>query len=413
MADLEDARIGQHRPQPLQHRSHFELPRLKLAEIVDMAERHVDRLAALDRERDPDQLGPGHVQGRRLGVDREAAHGRSPRQEGLELRHLGDRRIDRRIAAGVPGLGRTVGGMGVSHLLDPADQCPELVGLEERQERRPVDLAAHGTIERHRQGRVVAERHQRLRQPRLIGEVDQTLPPLRLLDGLGSGQQLVERAVLAQKLGRRLHPDPRHPRHVVRTVAGEGQAVLDQLGPHPEALLDLGRADHLALHRVPHADPVGHELHQVLVRGDDQHLAAQLPCPVDIGRNQVVRLEARHLHRRQAEGPRRVPDQLELRHQLRRRLVAIRLVLVVDLVPEAHPPGIEDDDHVVVTMILHQLEQHRREAEHRIDRGAVAPGHRRQREKGAENVAGAVDQDDARAFALAHGRSLAQRLPTA
>ena len=58
--------------------------------------------------------------------------------------------------------------------------------------------------------------------------------------------------------------------------------------------------------------------------------------------------------------------------------------------------------------VLHQPEQHVGEAEHGVHRRAVRPGHRRQGEEGAEDVARPVDQDEALGRLLAHGARLAQ-----
>ena len=60
-------------------------PGCALAEIVDMAERHVEPLAVLDGERQPDQLGAGDIERGRLGVDGEQAGGPGLGQQALEL----------------------------------------------------------------------------------------------------------------------------------------------------------------------------------------------------------------------------------------------------------------------------------------------------------------------------------------
>src|SRR3546814_1836575 len=53
------------------------------------------------------------------------------------------------------------------------------------------------------------------RDPRLVGELDQALAPLRLLDLVGIGEQRVEIAPFGDELGRRLDADAGDARHVV------------------------------------------------------------------------------------------------------------------------------------------------------------------------------------------------------
>ncbi len=113
-----------------------------------------------------------------------------------------------------------------------------------------------------------------------------------------------------------------------------------------------------------------------------------------IGGDQIVGLVIRPLDARDVEGVGRLAHQLELRHEIVRRVRAMRLVLVVELVAEAHARAVEDDGEVVGVGLLQQLEEHVAIAQHRADRRAVGAGQRRQRVIGAEDVAGAVDEID-------------------
>ena len=115
-----------------------------------------------------------------------------------------------------------------------------------------------------------------------------------------------------------------------------------------------------------------------------------------IGGDHVVRLEARQLDLGDAEGLGRLADQGELRDQLGRRVRAVRLVVGVDVVAEGQPAGVEHHRQVAAAMVGQEARQHLGEAEHGIHRRAVRPGHRRQGVEGAEDVAGAVDQDEVR-----------------
>ena len=62
---------------------------------------------------------------------------------------------------------------------------------------------------------MLVERDQLLREPRLLGIVDQGLPPLLLLDLGGAREQRFEVAVFADELRRGLDADAGHARHIV------------------------------------------------------------------------------------------------------------------------------------------------------------------------------------------------------
>ena len=61
-----------------------------------------------------------------------------------------------------------------------------------RGQRLGVGLAHGGLGERHVERHMRIEDHQRLRQPRLVGESDEALAPLVLLDLRGAGEQRFE-----------------------------------------------------------------------------------------------------------------------------------------------------------------------------------------------------------------------------
>ena len=130
--------------------------------------------------------------------------------------------------------------------------------------------ASTGDLERH----VVLQRHELARDARLLGELDQLLAALGLLDLAGARQQRIEIAVFVDQLGRRLDADARHARHVVGRIAGQRLHVDDLVGRHAELLDHLVAADRLGLHGVEHDDAGAHQLHQVLVGRDDGHVAA-------------------------------------------------------------------------------------------------------------------------------------------
>ena len=153
------------------------------------------------------------------------------------------------------------------------------------------------------------------------------------------------------------------------------------------------------------------ELHQILVGRDDGGVAADLAGQPRIGGDQVVGLETFHLDAGQVEGARRLADQPELRDEILRRRRAVGLVFGIEVVAEGFGRIVEDhremrrrDADRGVARILQQLPHHVAEAEHRADRQPVGFAvERRQRMIGAEDVAGAVDEEEM--VALFHGEN--------
>ena len=75
--------------------------------------------------------------------------------------------------------------------------------------------------------------------------------------------------------------------------------------------------------------------------------------------------------------------------------LALRLVLGVGDVPERRLRAVEGDDHAVGVVILDEVDQHRREAEHCVGHLAARRRHvGRQGEEGAVRERVAVDQQD-------------------
>ena len=259
--------------------------------------------------------------------------------------------------------------------------------------------------ERHVQRHVRIEDHQRPRQPRLVGESNQTLAPLRLGDLGGAGEQRVEIAIFVDEQRRGLHPDAGHAGHVVGGVADQRLNLDDLRGRHAETLHHLFLADHLVLHGVVHAHARAHELHQVLVGGDDGHVGAGFLRLARVGGDEVVGLVALLLEAGDVEGSHRVADQRELRGEVLRHVRAMRLVIGIELVAKRVLGKVEDHREMgrrgELASLAQQLPQHAAEAVHGADRQPVrGAGERRQRVIGAEDVARAVDQIDV--VALCH-----------
>ncbi|MBA7476207.1 hypothetical protein ES707_11589 [subsurface metagenome] len=296
------------------------------------------------------------------------------------------------------GISRNIGRIDVRIFGDAAREGGELHRLEEGDQLARIRLVDRKLVERHVEIDLVVEQHELARDAGLLGIFEQRLAPLRLFDLAGAEQQLFQIAILDNQLRRGLDADAGHTRHVVGGIAGQRLHFHHLLRRHAELFDHLRDADATVLHGVEHHDLVGHQLHQILVRGHDGRGGAALGREPGIGRNQVVRLEANLFQAGQIEGAHGVADQSELRDQIVGRGRAVRLVVGIELVAERDLGLVEDDGQmrrpVVGRHVAEQLPQHVAEAEHGIDLQAVRLAvQRRQRVVGAENIGGAVHQE--------------------
>ncbi len=267
-------------------------------------------------------------------------------------------------------------------------------------------------VERNVELDVGVEQHQLPRDPRLLGILDQGLAPFRLLDFAGALQEGFEVAIFGDQLRRGLDADAGNAGNVVGGIAGQRLHLDHLLRRHAEFLDHLGYADAAILHGVVHDDAVGDELHQVLVGGHDGRGRAPFAGQPRIGRDQVVGLEAGLLQAGQVEGAHRLANEGELGNEVVRRRRPVCLVLRIDLVAEGDFRLVEDDGQmrrpVVLRHVAQQLPEHVAETEHRVDLQAIRLAVQgRQRVIGAEDVGGAIDQEDVVALA---GRFCGDRL---
>ena len=100
----------------------------------------------------------------------------------------------------------------------------------------------------------------------------------------------------------------------------------------------------------------------------------------------------------------RVADERKLRHQILRRRIAVCFILRIHFIAKTVRALVEHHDHLLARPVLGELEQHVAKAEHGAHRRADLVGQRRQREIGAKNVAGAVDQQETGLFGCGRGR---------
>ncbi len=343
------------------------------------------------------------------------ARGEGQRQRGLlRLRGLG-----RAPLAPVPrgrrsgarpelAVGLDLRGVETGELRHPPRERAELHRLEKGDQALVVGLV-HGEVgKRHVERDVGVEGDELLRQPRLFRIVDERLAPLLLLDLGRTRQERFEVAVFGDELRRGLHANARHARHVVGRIPDQGLHLDDLLRRHAEFLDHLGNADLAVLHGVVHDDTVVHELHQILVRGDDGRARARLAGLTHIGRDQVVGLETALLQAGKVEGAHRFADERELRAKVVGRLAAVGLVFGIHFIAKRALRLVEHDREVGWPLlrfhVAHELPQHVAEAEHGVDLQAIRFAvERRQRVIGAEDVGGAVDQEDVVALARRTG----------
>ncbi len=213
------------------------------------------------------------------------------------------------------------------------------------------------------------------------------------------GVERVEVAVLVDELGRRLLPDPGHPGQVVRRIPPEGRQQRIQGREDAGAFLDAGLVvEGVVTHPptvVEHAD-VGilDQLVGVAVAGDDDDGVTAVAGLGGQGGQHVVRLEPLRADHGDGEGLDHVPDHVELRRQVGRRLVATPFVVVDDVVAERAAGQVEGHRQAHRVVVPDQVEHHRGEAVHRVggDAGGGLQGVR-QGEVGPEGEGHPVEQD--------------------
>ena len=244
---------------------------------------------------------------------------------------------------------------------------------------------------------VLVERHQPLGDAGLIGELDQVLAALLLLDLGRSFEQRFEVAIFGDELGGCLDADAGDAWHIVHRVARQRLDVDDLVRRDAEFLHDLGLAHLAVLHRVIKRHAGADELHQVLVRRHDAAGGTCLHCQAGVGGDQIIRLVILLLDAGDVEGAGGLADQAELRAEIGRGLRPLGLVLRVDVVAEGLRRMIEDDGQMrgllAGVRLFQQLPQHVAEALHGADGQAVRLARqRRERVIGAENIPRSIDE---------------------
>ena len=151
-------------------------------------------------------------------------------------------------------------------------------------------------------------------------------------------------------------------------------------------------------HRVPQRHVRADQLHEILVRGDERDDEILFRRALGERADHVVSLEAFDHQRLDAKRLDRAMDIRNLHDEIVGRLAAIRLVVGEQVVAKSPLRRVEDDRDMRRARVLQQLQQHPDEAVNRLGRQPMRSIHRRQRMKRAEDVSGAVDQNQLFAF---------------
>ncbi len=229
-----------------------------------------------------------------------------------------------------------------------AGQRMELELDEYRAQARGVGLLHAHRVEVQPQGEIGPNRHQVLRESRLVGVLQQGLARPLFRDLRRVGEDRLEIAIGTDELARRLLPDTGHTGDVVRRVADERQVVRDAVRRDAEPvrpvhdtdplLLDPGRS---AAPRVQEPDTRTHELLKVLVSRHDHDV--QVPHHAVTGErpDHVIGFEPLEGEERHVAGLEDVADPLhpaiEIGLQLVAELFPRRLVRREPIRPEGGP----------------------------------------------------------------------------
>ena len=273
------------------------------------------------------------------------------------------------------------------------EQAREAQALEERAQLLAVGLDAARVLELEGQRHVGAQGREALREARRLGVLAQRVARACAGHLFDVVEQALEVPPLADQLRRPLGTDPLHAGDVVARVADQRAQVADPLRRHAKALLHLGGAEARVLYPVEQGHPLAHELHQVLVGGDDRDLRVRRRA-LDEGRDHVVGLDVLHLEDRD---PVRL-DQLAHDRDLRREILglglAARLVPGEEAMSEGLAARVEDHDQDVGLLVAQHLAEHVDEAVGGVRGRAVGRAQSGDREEGAVEGVGAVDEDD-------------------
>ena len=230
-----------------------------------------------------------------------------------------------------------------------------------------------------------------------------------MLDFACAGQQRFKITIFGDQLRRGLDANPRHAWHIIRRIPGERLHIHHFFGRHAEFFHHFRRAQRLLLHGIEHLHRRADQLHQILIGRHNRDMPARCLKSFRIGGDQIIRLKTFLFHARDAKGIGGIADQAELRHQFRRRVRAMRLVIRINLIAKRMAPGVKHHRDMACGMAQQELRQHIGEAKHRIHRRAIRARHRRQRVIGAEDIARTIHQNQMAFTGLGFRQALGPR----
>ncbi|MBA7576684.1 hypothetical protein ES708_18525 [subsurface metagenome] len=194
--------------------------------------------------------------------------------------------------------------------------------------------------------------------PRLIGKFCQFFTQALPLDLSGILQDAFERTELFHQLEGRLFTHAGDPGDVIRCIPREPQDIDHLVGPHAETTPDPLDVIGDVLHRIHHQDIVRHELHQVLVAGGDDHPHPRRLVPLRQGADDIVRLDPLLFDDLDGKPADDIPDGGDLGAKVVGHRAAVRLVLIVRLVPEGGTLRVKRDGDVLRRPVAAQLHEH-------------------------------------------------------
>ncbi len=305
-----------------------------------MAQGDVGGLAGLHTEADADDLGAHLVQRIGLGVDGRERGFVQALQPLVKVRPVEDGVVHHRAMLGF--LGHGAGGMvgkqvaalaghgdggGCSRwsrcTFDGGGQALEAVLLVEGAQGLGLGFAHAHRVQRGQAGDVVGQRAVGLHGDELAAQGQLAagnglaqVVARHTLDGVGVGNQVVERAIFFQPLGGGFGAHLGHAGHVVHGVAHQGLVVHHQRGGHAKLGRHARHVAALAAHGVDDGDVLVDQLAQVFVAAGDDDLDALRGGRVGQGGDDVVGLHAGHGHHLPAQQVHHLVDGLDLAAQV-------------------------------------------------------------------------------------------------
>ncbi len=178
-------------------------------------------------------------------------------------------------------------------------------------------------------------------------------------------------SVVRHQFHGRFRADTGNAGNVVGTVPGKAQHVHELLRRKPVIGLHGVHVNDHIFHGVPDDAVFVHKLDKILVPGDHDHLEALFHGHFCKCTHKIVRFHALFFHDRDVHGTNDFFDVRNLGGEILVHGRPVRLVLLVDLVPERGAFCIEKHAHVFRTFVMEQLEKNPGETERGV--GGMAP----------------------------------------